>query len=101
MGSDRVHVLLRLFQSDARFKTAHHEEPVEVVIDLFRLEDQGDRELSLLAIEDAGALHSDDGVRIAIHAQGGADNFWICAEFDPQLMGEDNNMIASGYALLR
>ena len=47
MRSDRVHVLLGLLEGDAWFKTAHDEEPVEVVVDLFRLEDQGDNELRL------------------------------------------------------
>ena len=36
--SDCIHVLLRLLDGHARFKTAHDAEPVEVVVDLFRLE---------------------------------------------------------------
>ena len=47
VGGDGIHVLLRLLEGHARFKTAHHQEPVKVVIDLFRLEDQGNGELRL------------------------------------------------------
>ena len=83
VGGDRVHVLLCLFEGDAGLKTAHDEEPVEVVIDLLWLEDQGNRELRFLAIEDAGPLHAHDRVDVAIHAQVGADDLGICAELDP------------------
>ena len=80
VGGDGVHVLLRLLEGDARLKAAHDEEPMEVVVDLFRLEDQGDRELRFLAIEDAGTLHADDGVGGAVHAQSGADDVGIGAQ---------------------
>jgi hypothetical protein len=93
--------LLRLFESDARFQAAHDEQPVEIMIDLFRLEDQGDRELGILAIEDACALHADDCIGLAIHAQGGTDNLGICAELHPQLMGEDDDVIAAGHGFFR
>ena len=96
MGGHRIHVLLRLLEGDARLQAAHHQEPVEVVVDLFRLEDQGNGELPFPSIEDAGALHADDGVGIAIHAQGGADDLWIGAQLEPQLVGEDHDMFMAG-----
>src|SRR5665213_446818 len=74
---------------------------MEVVVDLFRLENQRDGELRLLAIVDAGALHPDDGVWGAIQPQGGTDDVWIGAEPDPQFVGNDNDVIAAGYALFR
>ena len=101
MGSDGVHVLLRLLEGDAGFKSAHNQEPVEVVVDLFRLEDQGYGELRLLAIVNARALHADDDVGGSIQLQSSADDIWISAELDPQFVRKDNDVIAAGYALFR
>ncbi len=50
---------------------------MEVVVDLIRLEDQGDRELLVQPVGDAGALHADDRVGVTIHAQGGANDVGI------------------------
>ena len=87
VGGDGVHVGLRLLDGDAGFEAAHGEQPVKVVVDLLGLEDQRHGQLALAAIVEAGREDADDGVGLAVHAHGCADDFGIGSRAVPRVCG--------------
>ena len=70
VGRDGVHVGLRLLDGDAGFEAGDGEEPVEVVVELLGLEDQGHGKLGVAAIVEARGEDADDGVGLAVDAHG-------------------------------
>ena len=51
----RIHILPRLLERYARLHAAHDQQPMEVVVQLFRLEDQGHGQLILSRSASPGA----------------------------------------------
>ncbi len=100
VGGDRVHIGLRLLDGDARLQSAHNQQPVEVVIDLVGFEDQWHGQLCVIAIVRTGRKHADDGIGLSVHGHGGADDVWIGAEFQPQLVGQDDDVVFPFLAFL-
>ena len=68
MRRHRIHILPRLLERDAGLHAAHDQQPVKVVVQLFRLEDQGHGQLVLPAIRVARGLHADYCIRLVIEA---------------------------------
>ena len=101
MRRHRVHILLRLLQRHTRFHSPHYQQPVKVMVELFRLKDQRYRQLVLSPILVARRLHADYCIRLAVEAQGGAHDLSICPQLQPQLMGEDHHVFMAGLPFLR
>lgn len=80
MRRHRIHILLRLVERHSRLHPPHHHQPVKVVVELFRLEDQRHRQLVLPPILVARGLHAHHCIRLAIQAQGGANDLSICPQ---------------------
>ncbi len=93
VGGDRGHVCLRLLNGNSRFETANHQQPVKVVIDLFRREDERNGKLRGFAVGDTGCDDADDCVRFVVQANRLADDFGVGAEFFPEAVCEKDNVV--------
>ena len=95
------HVGVGLRQRDARLEPPHHEQPVEIVVDLFRLERERHVEARLHPIGLPRRKDADDGVRLGVDADLTADDAAIGAEpLLPDLVREDDDLIAADLPLL-
>src|SRR5207245_6643197 len=66
--------------SDLRFEPAHYQDEMKVVVDLLWFESQRDKELRFEAVRLPGCKDSHDRVRLAVQADGLADDFVVTAE---------------------
>ena len=98
---DHVHVSLRLGKRHSGFETADDQQPVEVVVDLIRLECQRHHELGFKAINLPGPVYTNHGIRLTVHLDLFANNIWVGAEMSPKAMGEDRNMVFANLTFLR
>ena len=64
-----AHLSLRLLHGHTAFQASHHEQPVKIVIDRFRLECQRHHQLRGEAVGRAGGHHADNRVRLAIYTE--------------------------------
>src|SRR6266478_6640978 len=80
VARDGIHVGVGLLQSDARFEPAHYQDEMKVVVDLLWFESQRDKELRFEAVRLPGCKDSHDRVRLAVQADGLADDFVVTAE---------------------
>ena len=100
VGGDGIHVCLGLLDGDARLEAAHGQEPVEVVIQLLGLEDEGDDQALIEAIWLAGGHDADDGVGRSINLDRLAEDLRIGAKSLPHFVDEDNDVFLAGHAFL-
>ena len=74
---------------------------MKIVIDLFRLERQGDEQLVFQAIRLPGCQDTHDGVGLSIEADGFADDVAVAPEaLHPEPMGHDHHVFPSDLPFL-
>ena len=100
MARHRVHIGLRLLQRNPGLHAPHRQQPVIVVIDLFRREGQRGRQFRAQAVRKTGRQHTNDRIIRAIEAHGLADDVAIRAQPVPQFVGQDDLMVLAGNSLL-
>ena len=72
------------------FHARHHQDEVEAVIDLLRLERERDIHLGLHAVCGAGSENADDGVLLSVHSDLLTDDGFVAAEtVMPEAIAED------------
>ncbi len=96
----RLHVGLGLLDGYARLEAAHGQQPMEVVIQLFRLEDERHDEPLIEAIGLAWGEHANDRVWRTVNLDLLADDVGIGAEPLPQLVQKNDNVFLAGNAFL-
>src|ERR1035437_5114370 len=98
VGCDRVHIRLRLLDSNAGLETAHGQQPVKVVIQLVGFKGQGHDEPLVLAVNDSGSQDANDRVRVSVDLDLLSDNVGIGAQALPHLVDKDYDPLFSHYS---
>ena len=102
VACDGVHVRVGLLDCDSWFQAAHHQNKMKIVVDLFRLEGQRNKQLIFQAIGLPYRQDSHNSVGLAIESDGLADDVAIAPEaLHPEPMRHDDHAVLADLPFLR